>query len=336
MTTVSAIHLAGISTANPVPTSLRASWWSNILEYMLSWKKGTGPAPRNPPLQWSGLKEASHNCATRLGKTSLLTRSPLVSSLYRFRMDFHALFTGANTPTSSGWRRWVVFGGRHWRMTLLALAFLISSKLIWEWWPSRKRMTGPLSVKWPTAPKKSLQNHDKKTSASIHPDLFTPYSAPTGPLSPSVHLLYKFLPLYKRNNGGSLSPNALPETPSLLGVAVYICKWNVNLCIWLGYTLDAPLLVKEEKTVVCAASVIQEHFAVCASPHIGTFVLFSGTVLTALLLLTLCWKMVKAEALATGWKKGWSTLSLCTSVTANQLCAKVCLDVFMFSTFSVM
>lgn len=65
--------------------------------------------------------------------------------------------------------------------------------------------------------------------------------------------------------------------------------------------LDALLLVKEDKAVVCSASVSQEHYAVCALPRSSTSLL-PGTVLAALLLLTLSWKMVKAEALATDWR----------------------------------
>ena len=51
--------------------------------------------------------------------------------------------------------------------------------------------------------------------------------------------------------------------------------------------LDALLLVKEDKAVTCFASVAQEHFAVCTLPHSGTSLALPGTVLAALLVLTL-------------------------------------------------
>ena len=40
------------------------------------------------------------------------TPCPFVPSLYLFRIALQALFIGAKTPMSRGWRRWVVFGRR--------------------------------------------------------------------------------------------------------------------------------------------------------------------------------------------------------------------------------
>ena len=69
------------------------------------------PAPRKSPLHCCGVKDVSHSFAIKPGKSSLPTRCPFVSSLYLLRIALQALFIGAKTPTSSGWRRWVVFGG---------------------------------------------------------------------------------------------------------------------------------------------------------------------------------------------------------------------------------
>ena len=56
-----------------------------------------------------------------------------------------------------------MFGGRQRCITLLSQAILISSRLLCEWWPFRKRSTGAVSVSWATAHRNSLVNYDRKT-----------------------------------------------------------------------------------------------------------------------------------------------------------------------------
>ncbi|MDA8032151.1 MAG: hypothetical protein MPK62_13705 [Alphaproteobacteria bacterium] len=62
--------------------------------------------------------------------------------------------------------------------------------------------------------------------------------------------------------------------------------------------------MKEEKAVVISSCVTQKRFTICTLPYSAPSLLLPGTVLAALLLLALRWKVVKAEALATGRKKG--------------------------------
>jgi len=57
-------------------------------------ENGTRPVARNPPLQCSGLKEVS--------------RENVLADFYFLRITLQAALTGANTPTSSGCKRWVV------------------------------------------------------------------------------------------------------------------------------------------------------------------------------------------------------------------------------------
>ena len=93
-------------------------------------EKGKSPAPRNPPLQCSGLKDVSQSSAINDGKTSLVTFRPFVVTLYFFKIFLQVLFRGANAPTSSGCSKWVVFGGKQRIMILSSRASLISSKLM--------------------------------------------------------------------------------------------------------------------------------------------------------------------------------------------------------------
>ena len=86
---------------------------------------GTKPAPQKPLLQCCGVKDVSHSSESKCGKMSVFTFAPLVSSLCRLRMTFHAFLSGANTPTSRGCRRCVVLGGRQRRRMLLSRTFRI-------------------------------------------------------------------------------------------------------------------------------------------------------------------------------------------------------------------
>lgn len=62
--------------------------------------------------------------------------------------------------------KWLEVCGVWWEAkehNMLCQAILISSRLLCEWWPFRKRSTGAVSVSWATAHRSSLVNHDRKT-----------------------------------------------------------------------------------------------------------------------------------------------------------------------------
>ena len=124
---------------------------------------------------------------------------PTVAIWCSFKTICHAFFTGPNTPTSSGWRRWVVCGGRQNKCTLLLRANSTRRILIWEWWPSKKRITGTVDVRCWTDGRNSFSNHCRKLADSIHPLSETEYMHPADPFC--IHLLHKFLPLYTTYGG---------------------------------------------------------------------------------------------------------------------------------------
>ena len=66
-------------------------------------ENGTRPVARNLPLQCSGLKEVSHSLAIK-------TRENVLADFYFLRITLRPALTSANTPTSSGCKRWVVCG----------------------------------------------------------------------------------------------------------------------------------------------------------------------------------------------------------------------------------
>jgi len=115
--------------------SFSGSWWTATAHganfcKTCSHENGMKPAPRKPLLHCCGVKDVSYSFAIKLGKSFLPTCCPFVSSLYHLRIALQALFIGAKTRTSSGWRRWVVFGERHRSKTFLLCTLLMCSKLM--------------------------------------------------------------------------------------------------------------------------------------------------------------------------------------------------------------
>ena len=119
--------------------------WSFVATAFL-WS-GKIPLARNPLLHWSGVRDYSHNWLRRLRNTSFNTFCALDSIFHCFTMCPHIFLTGENTPTSSGWSMWVQLSRRQNSCTFFSFAFLINSRLMWEWCPSMKRNTGPDEVR---------------------------------------------------------------------------------------------------------------------------------------------------------------------------------------------
>ena len=93
-----------------------------------------------------------------------------ISILYSFRILPRLLFSGPYTPTSNGWSACVVCDGKQNRNTPWSLASLINSRLMWEAWPSMKRITGPVSRVLDAADKNNFLYHSRKCGCSIQPD----------------------------------------------------------------------------------------------------------------------------------------------------------------------
>ena len=128
---------------------------------------------------------------------TLFCLQPLhVSILYSFRILPHLLFSGPYTPTSNGWSACFVCDGKQNRITPRTLASLINSRLMWEAWPSMKRITGPVSRVLDAAGKNNFLNHSRKCGGSIQPDSDTLKYVPDGP--PLVQVVHRFFPLYNR------------------------------------------------------------------------------------------------------------------------------------------
>ena len=128
---------------------------------------------------------------------TLFCLQPLhVSILYSFRILPHLLFSGPYTPTSNGWSACFVCDGKQNRITPRTLASLINSRLMWEAWPSMKRITGPVSRVLDAAGKNNFLNHSRKCGGSIQPDSDTLKYVPDGP--PLVQVIHRFFPLYNR------------------------------------------------------------------------------------------------------------------------------------------
>ena len=137
-------------------------------------ENGTRPVARNPPLQCSGLKEVSHILAIK-------TRENVLADFYFLRITLRASLTGANTPTSSGCKRWVVCGKE-----------TNDQNMLLQWAPGwcrnddhqRNGKTGALSVRCDMDSNNNLLNHNKKFLTSILPDVEI---AAAGP--PFIHSL---------------------------------------------------------------------------------------------------------------------------------------------------
>ena len=118
--------------------------------------KGWIPVPLKPPIRCSGRSTLSHIFAIRDGKVCRSTLAASVSNLYAFKTCFHAVLKGPNTPTSRGWRRWVVCGGNTYKMTSLARAISMRVRESWEVCPSKNNTTGPFPLMSAVAGKKNL------------------------------------------------------------------------------------------------------------------------------------------------------------------------------------
>ena len=171
--------------------------------------KGQSPDLRKPLLRWSA-DLLSHSCFRRIGKEPFSTACILVSWKYQSRIFLHFLFRGKKTPTSRGFRAWLVLGGIHIIMILLSVALLMVLYVKWNSWLSKKRITGFFSPA--TRDAKFSLNQFSKTVLLIHPlgvQLYPVFSSPVW-----HHVPYKCCPLYTKR-GGKYSLEAEPHTSTV-------------------------------------------------------------------------------------------------------------------------
>lgn len=154
----------------PGPTTNSVSTGINLFLSITSQLKGWIPHFRKDVLMLCGLNVLS--TAARRTWANLMEGRQL--AYFRWLFTYPRLnassekdfFKGLNMTTSSGWSKWVVWGGKQNNSTLFALASSTNAKVMWLSWLSMVKRRG-LSLE--ACFKKTMRNHLRNSSPSIYP-----------------------------------------------------------------------------------------------------------------------------------------------------------------------